>query len=58
LPAFDYARVDPMKQLSYATYGKPREEVEADVRRKFDAAYGQSLPGPASVPDIPAPVYQ
>ncbi len=53
LPAFDYSRVDPMKQLSYATYGKPREEVEADVRRKFDAAYGTRS---APVPDVPAPM--
>ncbi len=55
LPAFDYSRVDPMKQLSYATFGKPREEVEAEIRRKFDAAYGTR---PAPLPDIPAPTYQ
>lgn len=53
LPQFDYARIDPLKQLSYMTYGKPREEVEADVRRKFDASYGQR---PAPLPDIPAPL--
>jgi hypothetical protein len=35
LPQFDYSRVDALKQLSYTTYGKPREEVEADIRRKF-----------------------
>ena len=55
LPTFDYSRVDPMKQLSYATYGKPREEVEAEVRRKFDAAYGVR---PVPAPSIPAPVHQ
>ena len=55
LPHFDYSRVDPLKQLSYATYGKPREEVEAEVRRKFDASYGSR---PAQPVDIPTPTYQ
>jgi hypothetical protein len=35
LPQFDYSRVDALKQLSYMTYGKPREEIEAEIRRKF-----------------------
>jgi hypothetical protein len=35
LPQFDYSRVDALKQLSYMTYGKPREEVEDEIRRKF-----------------------
>ncbi len=35
LPQFDYSRVDALKQLSYTTYGKPREEVEEEIRRKF-----------------------
>ena len=55
LPHFDYSRVDPLKQLSYATYGKPREEVEAEVRRKFEASYGVRPPQPVS---IPTPTYQ
>ena len=55
LPHFDYSRVDPLKQLSYMTYGKPREEVEAEVRRKFDASYGVR---PPPITDVPAPVYQ
>ncbi|MDR3571947.1 MAG: TraM recognition domain-containing protein [Candidatus Pacebacteria bacterium] len=35
LPQFDYSRVDALKQLSYSTYGRPREEIEAEIRRKF-----------------------
>jgi len=35
LPQFDYSCVDALKQLSYTTYGKPREEIEEEVRRKF-----------------------
>ncbi len=62
LPKFDFSRVDAMKQLSYMTYGKDREEVEAETRRKFDAAYGKKPavpppPGPLDLPD-PASLYQ
>ena len=35
LPQVDYTKVDALKELSYATYGKDREEVEAEIRRKF-----------------------
>jgi hypothetical protein len=35
LPTFDYSRVPELKELSYSTYGKPREEIEAEIRRKF-----------------------
>lgn len=41
LPAFDHSGVEALKQLSYSVYGKPREEVEAETRRKFDASYGR-----------------
>lgn len=54
LPKMDYAHIDAMKELSYRTYGKDREEVEAEIRRKFDAAYGKKpLEG-----EIPASLYQ
>src|SRR3989344_5422710 len=46
LPQFNYAHVDDLKQLSYLTYGKAREEVEAEIRRKF----GQPDPRPLEVP--------
>ncbi|OGG54228.1 hypothetical protein A2851_01000 [Candidatus Kaiserbacteria bacterium RIFCSPHIGHO2_01_FULL_53_29] len=56
LPTMDYSKTDAMKELSYATYGKDREEVEADIRRKFEAAYGKK-PAPL-VPESPTPLYQ
>lgn len=31
----DYRNVDDLKELSYLTYGRKREEVEAEIRRKF-----------------------
>lgn len=35
LPEFDHTHIDTMKQMSYDRYGVPREQVEADIRRKF-----------------------
>ena len=55
LPQFDYTRVDPLRQLSYMTYGRPREEVESEVRAKFEASYGVRPPVPT---DIPAQTHQ
>jgi hypothetical protein len=51
LPKWDYSKVDAIKQFSYDTYGKPREEVEAEIRTKFDAAYGRK-PAPAAPPGL------
>ena len=48
----DYGGIDALKQLSYKTYGKKREDVEAEIRRKF--GQGQE---PAKL-DIPASLYQ
>lgn len=31
----DRSRIDALKELSYVTYGRPREEVEAEVLRKY-----------------------
>lgn len=31
----DRTRIDPLKELSYLTYGRPRNEVEAEVLRKY-----------------------
>ncbi|MBI4088108.1 TraM recognition domain-containing protein [Candidatus Kaiserbacteria bacterium] len=58
LPPMDYSRIDEMKELSYRTYGKDREEVEAEIRLKFDAAYGKKQTSPA--PGLPnaASLYQ
>lgn len=53
LPHMDFGKVEPLKQLSYQTYGRPREDVENEVRAKFDAAYGKK---PAPTPS--SPLYQ
>jgi hypothetical protein len=34
----DFTRVDALKELSYMTYGRAREDVEAEIRRKFGMA--------------------
>ena len=52
LPTMDYGPVDALKELSYKTYGKDRQEVEDDINRKFDAAYGRK-PAPAPNPLAP-----
>ncbi len=35
LPEFHYDHVADLKELSYQTYGKAREDVETEIRRKF-----------------------
>jgi hypothetical protein len=35
LPSFDYAHVEDLKEISYQTYGKSREDVESEIRRRF-----------------------
>jgi len=35
LPEFHYDHVADLKELSYQTYGKAREDVEAEISRKF-----------------------
>ena len=63
LPHFDFTHVPALKELSYRTYGRDREEVEAEMRAKFDAAYGKPAMPPslgdalAGLPD-PASLYQ
>ncbi len=60
LPPFDFSTVPALKELSYRTYGRDREEVEAEMRQKFEASYGRpstpdlgaalsNLPDPASL---------
>ena len=41
LPKFDFSIVPALKELSYRTYGRDREEVEAEMRKKFEASYGR-----------------
>jgi hypothetical protein len=38
LPTFDYTHVPALKDISYQTYGKAREDVEAEIRRRFGQA--------------------
>ena len=54
LPHMDYSGVEAIKELSYRTYGKDREEVEAEIRRKFDASYGPSAHAGKPAPADPA----
>ena len=35
LPNIDFSRVDALRELSYGTYGRDREEVEEDIRKKY-----------------------
>jgi hypothetical protein len=35
LPTFDFSKVDSLKELSYRTYGRDREEVEAEVQARY-----------------------
>lgn len=32
----DRSRIDPLKELSYLTYGRPREEVENEILKKYN----------------------
>ncbi len=43
LPHIDYGRVDALRELSYRTYGRDREEVEANIRKKYATAPEPSL---------------
>lgn len=53
LPQVNFEQVAPLKELSYRVYGRDRDEVEDEIRAKFDAAYGKK-PAPAA----PSPLYQ
>lgn len=49
LPHFDFSHVDDLKTLSYQQFGRAREEVEAEIRRKFGQTakpLEQGLPSP------------
>jgi len=51
LPNISYERVDALKELSYSTYGRDRDEVEADMRAKF------APPPKPETPEIPSGFY-
>lgn len=44
LPEISYDRVDALKELSYSTYGRDREEVEEEIRAKFETRPETPLP--------------
>lgn len=50
LPAFDFSHVDSLKELSYRTYGRDREEVESEVRARY-------APKPRPTPESLGPIY-
>ncbi|HWO07596.1 MAG TPA: TraM recognition domain-containing protein [Candidatus Paceibacterota bacterium] len=52
LPTFNYAHVDSLKELSYRTYGRDREEVEEEVRERY-ATKANANP----LPDYGVPTY-
>ncbi len=35
-PKGDHTRIAPLKELSYITYGRPADEVNAEIMKKFD----------------------
>ena len=51
LPKFDFSHVDSLKELSYRTYGRDREEVEAEVSERF------ATKKPVPAPDYDTPTY-
>lgn len=62
LPPFDYNKVGPAKEISYQRYGRAREEVEAEIRRKFEQSFrpapAPGLDGALSGLPNPASLYQ
>lgn len=50
LPSFDFSNVDAVKELSYSTYGRDREDVEQEVRDRY-------APPPSTAFDPLMPTY-
>ncbi|OHB19783.1 MAG: hypothetical protein A2854_04000 [Parcubacteria group bacterium RIFCSPHIGHO2_01_FULL_56_18] len=44
LPRFDHSRVDALKELSYRTFGRDREGIEAEIRRRYGASSEPGVP--------------
>lgn len=45
-PQRDYSRIDEMRELSYQTYGRPRAEVEKEIRDRYVEAPKKELQNP------------
>jgi hypothetical protein len=56
LPPFDFSIVPQLKELSYQTFGRDREEVEAEMRKKFEPPPRPKMDLPP-LPD-PSSLYQ
>jgi hypothetical protein len=46
--ARDYSRIDTMKELSYRTFGRPREDVEKEIRDRYKEEPREAAPNPFS----------
>ena len=44
----DYSQIDAMKELSYQTYGRPREDVEREIRERYKEEPVEAAPNPFS----------
>jgi hypothetical protein len=44
--ARDYSKIDEMRELSYQTFGRPREEVENEIRERYVEAPKQEIDNP------------
>jgi hypothetical protein len=44
----DYSRIDEMREISYQTYGRPREEVEQEIRDRYKEEPKEELENPFS----------
>lgn len=49
-PKTDHAALEKLKEMSYMKYGRPREEIEAEIQ----AAFEKKHVAPAPVPVVPA----
>jgi len=47
-PQRDYSRIDEMRELSYLTYGRAREDVEEEIRQRYTEAPAEKLENPFS----------
>lgn len=48
-PVLNYGGVESLKDLSYRLYGRPREEIEAEIRRKYAPQIDRPIPSPLNI---------
>jgi hypothetical protein len=49
-PVLDYSQIEALKEYSYKTYGKPREQIEQEIRDRFNPP--PPKPIAKAIPDI------